>query len=182
MAMRRDALAAAARLALEIREIARRNGGVCTMGSVITRPGIVTAVAGECDCLLDQRHLEGASLARMLAEAREASLRFAREERVEVAWQRLYGIEPAFFHPSLIDLCAESIRETCGSAHRLPSGPLHDAVEMSRAGIPTAMLFVQSLNGLSHTKEEDTRLDHLRLAGEAFARLVIKAIGWIEHR
>jgi hydantoinase/carbamoylase family amidase len=179
MEMRRDALAAAAKLALEIREIAKRNAGVCTIGSVITRPGIDTAVVGECDCLLDQRNHDAAALARMFQEAQESSQRFAAEERVEVEWKRLYRIEPVAFNPQLIDLCDESIIETCGVGQRMPSGPLHDAVEMARASVPTAMMFVQSLNGLSHTKEEDTRPEHLLLAEQAFDRLAAKTVAWI---
>lgn len=179
MAMRRDALAAAAKLELEIREIANRYGGVCTIGSVITRPGIDTAVVGQCDCLLDQRNLDASALAAMYQQAKEASQRFAVEERVEVDWELIYRIEPVFFNRQLIDLCDEAILETCGVSQRLPSGPLHDAVEMSRAGIPTAMMFVQSLNGLSHTKEEDTLPEHLLLAVQAFDRLAEKTANWI---
>ena len=61
------------------------------------------------------------------------------------------------FHPELIELCDEAIVETCGVSHRLPSGPLHDAAEVSRAGVPTVMMFVQSLHGISHNKIEDTK-------------------------
>ena len=64
-----------------------------------------------------------------------------------------------------IELADESIREVCGTSHRLPSGPLHDAAEVARAGVPTVMLFVQSLRGLSHTKLEDTKKEHLELVG-----------------
>jgi hydantoinase/carbamoylase family amidase len=179
MNMRHDALAAAAKLELEIRQIAKRYNGVCTIGSVITRPGIDTAVVGECDCLLDQRNLDEAALARMFQEAKEASQRFAAEERVGVEWIMIYRIEPVLFNRQLIDLCDEAILETCGVSQRMPSGPLHDAVEMARAGIPTAMLFVQSLGGLSHTREEDTRPEHLRLAVRAFDRLAVKTADWI---
>jgi len=182
MDMRRDALAAAARLELEIREIAKRHGGVCTMGSVITRPGIATAVVGQCDCLLDQRHLDAAALTRMLQDARAASERIAAEEKVDVVWKYLYRVDPAFFTEALVELCAASIRETGGRGHRMPSGPLHDAVEMARAGVPTAMLFVQSLRGLSHTTEEDTQEEHLLQSVEAFSRLVEKTVEWIAKR
>ena len=61
----------------------------------------------------------------------------------------------------------------------MPSGPLHDAAEVSRSGIPTVMMFVQSLNGISHNKIEDTREDHLILAITAFDRLASKTIDWI---
>jgi beta-ureidopropionase / N-carbamoyl-L-amino-acid hydrolase len=178
MDKRRDALAAAAKLELEIRELAKRTGGgaVCTMGSVVTRPGIVTSVVETAECLLDQRHLEADALAAMLAEAKGAADRFATEEQVEVDWERIWNIEPILFDPELIELADESIREVTGTSHRLPSGPLHDAAEISRAGIPTVMLFVQSLRGLSHTKLEDTREEHIELAVEALDRLAAKTI------
>ncbi|TMK73909.1 MAG: Zn-dependent hydrolase [Actinobacteria bacterium] len=178
MDKRRDALAGAARLELEIREIARRTGegAVCTMGSVVTKPGIVTSVVETAECLLDQRHLDAAKLAAMLREAQEASERFAGEESIEVEWERIWNIEPILFEERLIGLADESIREVAGTSHRLPSGPLHDAAEVARAGIPTVMLFVQSLRGLSHTRLEDTKEDHLELAVEALDRLATKTI------
>ena len=179
MDRRRDAFGAAAKLGLEIREIAKRHGGVCTVGNVVTKPGIVTAVVGQCDITLDQRHLDAAALAAMLAQAKEAADRFAREEQVEVEWSRLWRIEPILFHPELIEMADAAIRETCGTVHRLPSGPLHDAAEVCRAGVPTVMLFVQSLRGLSHTKIEDTREEHLELSVQALDRLATKTMEWI---
>ncbi|MFM1770474.1 MAG: hypothetical protein RJA22_3003, partial [Verrucomicrobiota bacterium] len=157
MNRRRDAFLAGARMSPESYAIAARSGqGVCTIGSCTTRPGIVTSVVEECRLTLDQRHLDPEALGRMLAEAQEASRRFAQEGHVEVAWERLWHIAPRPFDPGLIDLCDEAIVETCGSSHRLPSGPLHDAAEMAAAGIPTVMMFVQSLHGISHNKMEDT--------------------------
>lgn len=179
MDQRRDALAAAARLELEIRDIAKRHGGVCTVGSVVTRPGIVTAVVGECDLTLDQRHISAESLAAMLNEAKAASHRFAMEEKVEEAWRRLWQIAPIPFNPDLIDLGEAAIVETCGASHRLPSGPLHDAAEVARAGVPTVMMFVQSLRGLSHAKEEDTKIEHIEQSVAALDKLASKAIEWI---
>jgi N-carbamoyl-L-amino-acid hydrolase len=179
MDQRRDAFGAAAKLGLEIREIAKRNGGVCTVGSVITKPGIVTAVVGQCDITLDQRHINADSLAKMLQEAKDASERFAKEEKVSVEWNRIWQIAPIPFNPELIEMCDEAIRETCGQVHRLPSGPLHDAAEVARAGVPTIMLFVQSLRGLSHAKEEDTKEEHLALCVQALDRLASKAMKWV---
>ena len=181
MADRHDALAGAARLELELREVAARAGGgaVCTMGSVVTKPGIVTAVAGQATCLVDQRHLDAGVLASMLAEAKAASERFAEEERLEVSWERIWGIEPILFDETLVGFCDEAIREVAGESHRLPSGPLHDAAEVSRAGVPTVMLFVQSLRGLSHTKLEDTREEHLEASVRALDHLTSKTMAWV---
>ena len=178
MDKRRDALAGAAKLELEIREIAKRTGAgaVCTVGGVVTKPGIVTSVVETAECLLDQRHLDAEKLARMLDEAKAASERYAGEEDVEVVWERIWSIEPILFDDALIELADEAIREVAGESHRLPSGPLHDAAEVARAGVPTVMLFVQSLRGLSHTKLEDTKEEHLELAVQALDRLADKTI------
>jgi N-carbamoyl-L-amino-acid hydrolase len=178
MDKRRDALAGAAKLALWIRELAAEvgDGAVCTSGGVVCRPGIVTSVVETAEQLLDQRHLDAAKLARMLELAREASERFAREEDVEVAWERIWNIEPILFDDALIELADEAIREVAGTSHRLPSGPLHDAAEVARSGVPTVMLFVQSLRGLSHTPLEDTKPEHLELSVQALDRLASKTI------
>jgi N-carbamoyl-L-amino-acid hydrolase len=178
MDKRRDALAGAAKLELEVREIAKRTGegAVCTMGGVVTKPGIVTSVVETAECLLDQRHLDAGKLAAMLDEATQASERFAAEEQIEVEWERIWNIEPILFDERLIELADESISEIAGSSHRLPSGPLHDAAEVARAGVPTVMLFVQSLRGLSHTKLEDTKEEHLELSVQALDRLASRTI------
>jgi N-carbamoyl-L-amino-acid hydrolase len=178
MDARRDALAGAAKLELEIREIAKRTGGgaVCTMGGVVTKPGIVTSVVETAECLLDQRHLDASTLASMLDEARRASERIAAEENIDVEWDRIWNIQPILFDEALIELADEAIREVAPESHRLPSGPLHDAAEVARAGVPTVMVFVQSLRGLSHTRLEDTKPEHLELSVQALDRLAAKSL------
>jgi N-carbamoyl-L-amino-acid hydrolase len=181
MDKRRDALAGAARLELELGEIAARagQGAVCTMGGVVTKPGIVTSVVETAECLLDQRNLDAVQLAEMLSNAEAASRRFAQEENLEVEWERIWNIEPILFDERLIELADDSIQEVAGSSHRLPSGPLHDAAEVARAGVPTVMLFVQSLRGLSHTKLEDTKEEHLELSVWALDLLAQKTLGML---
>ncbi len=180
MNARRDALACAAKLALAIRDIARQHpDAVCTMGSVKTFPGIVTAVVGRCEATLDQRDLDATVLAQMFKDAREASERFAAEENCTVEWSKIWSIEPVPFHPALISLCDKAVRETAGTSHKLPSGPLHDAAEVSRAGIPTVMMFVQSLRGISHNRIEDTNEEHLEMAIRAMDRLATATADWI---
>ena len=181
MDRRRDAFLAAARMSPEIYEIAKRSGiGVCTIGSCTTKPGIVTSVVADCRITLDQRHLEADKLAAMHAEARAASERFAEESGCAVEWERLWHIAPAPFDPDLVNLCEEAIKETCGVSHRLPSGPLHDAAEMCMAGVPTVMMFTQSLYGISHNKIEDTKEEHLALSVKALDKLAEKTMAWIK--
>jgi N-carbamoyl-L-amino-acid hydrolase len=181
MNARRDALAGAAKLALYIREIAFEvgDGAVCTSGGVVCKPGIVTSVVETAEQLLDQRHLNADSLARMLSMAREGAEKFAAEENIDVEWERIWNIEPILFDDTLIRFADEAVREVSGTSHKLPSGPLHDAAEVSRAGIPTVMLFVQSLRGLSHTKLEDTKREHLELSVAALDKLASKTLAWL---
>jgi N-carbamoyl-L-amino-acid hydrolase len=178
--LRKDAFLSAAESALAFREIARKHTTpnarvVCTVGTVKVEPGIVTAVPGVCEISLDQRALDAAVLAQMLAEARAASWRIAAENNVSVEWKRLWKIEPRPFDPQLIRLCEEAVREVTGEAPHLPSGPLHDAAEMV-PHMPVVMMFAYSSNGLSHCKEEDTPENHLEKAIDAFLRLIQKVV------
>lgn len=183
IAMRRDAFLAAAETALACREIALRHstpaaGMVCTVGTVSVAPAIVTAVPGVCDIGLDQRALDAATLQRALADARDAAARAAAANGVTVEWQHVWRIDPCRFDPRLVDLCAEAVQEATGHAPRLPSGPLHDAVEMGRV-MPAVMMFAMSSNGLSHCQEEDTPEADLEAALDAFQRLVDKTIALV---
>ena len=182
MNRRKDAFRAAAKISSFIYQVAEQHGGVCTIGSCTTKPGIVTSVVEECRITLDQRHLDKAKLERLYWDTRDASYRFAEDCNVEVSWERLWQIAPRPFNDELIALCDESIRETCGKVHRLPSGPLHDAAEVAAAGVPTVMMFVQSLHGISHNKIEDTKEEHLELCVAAFDKLAEKAMLWIQKK
>ena len=181
MNRRRDAFLAAARMSPFIYELAKQHGGVCTIGSCTTKPGIVTSVVEECRITLDQRHLDAAALARLFADAKSASEHFAAEGNVRVAWERIWRIEPVLFNEELRSLCDTAITECGAKVFRLPSGPLHDAAEVARVGVPTVMMFVQSLHGISHNKIEDTREEHLELCVTAFDKLAEETMAWIKQ-
>jgi allantoate deiminase len=178
MEVRRDAFIAAARSAVAFRDDAGRRDDVrATTGFVNVSPAIVTAFNGWCEMSLDQRALDPAVLASMLDAAEEATVRIGTEEDVSVDWKRLWRIEPIPFDEGLISLAEEAVNEVAGTSHRLPSGPLHDAAEMARL-MPTVMIFVKSLGGLSHTKDEDTPEEDLELSVRALHRLAIKTMEW----
>ncbi|UBV44964.1 Zn-dependent hydrolase (plasmid) [Deinococcus taeanensis] len=180
MNVRRDAFLAAGRFGQHIYEIAERHGGVCTIGSVKTLPGIVTSVVETCELTLDQRHLDADHLAAMWREAQGGAQQFAQAAGCTVTFGDLWRIEPIPFHPELIEAAEASILGVTPRTHRLPSGPLHDAAEVARAGVPTVMLFVQSLRGISHNRIEDTREEHLALSVQALDNLTDRAIRWIQ--
>jgi allantoate deiminase len=178
MDLRQDAFLAAARSALAFRDDAARRDDVrATTGIVRVAPGIVTAFNGWCELSLDQRSLTADVLADMLAEACRRSEALAGEEGCQVEWERLWQIEPIPFHPDLIELADAAVAEVAGTSHRLPSGPLHDAAEMARV-MPTVMLFVRSIGGVSHTKEEDTSVDDIELSVRALHELAVRTLQW----
>jgi hydantoinase/carbamoylase family amidase len=179
MDQRRDALAASARLALEVRELARTRGGVGTVGRIDAEPGIPTAVAGVATALVDQRHVDADTLAELRKGSVSAGRRIADEERVEVEWSPLFRVAPIHFDADMVEAASAIVTDLQGADARLPSGPLHDAARVAEAGVPTVMLFVRSKRGLSHTREEDTDEADLELALAALERL---ARGELERR
>jgi hydantoinase/carbamoylase family amidase len=172
MRLRRDSFAATAQAALAIREVGlAHEGGVCTVGGATSEPGVVTAVAGRTEMLLDQRHLDPGELAAMLAEARAACEQAAADHGCEVELRHLWRIPPIPFDHRLIALARESVQGAGGKDTAIPSGPLHDAAEMARL-LPTVMIFSSSSPPVSHTPEEDTPEADLRVAIEAYGRTV----------
>jgi hydantoinase/carbamoylase family amidase len=178
MEMRRDSFRAAARFALAIAEIGERHDGVTTVGHAQCWPGVVTAVAGETRITMDMRHISAESLQAMFDEAHEAASAAAEAEGCTVEWEHIFRIPPMPFHPALLDAARAAVREVEGHDVELPSGALHDASEMARE-VPTVMIFSSSTNGLSHTKEEDTPVEHLHMAADAFHRTCRSAMDLI---
>jgi N-carbamoyl-L-amino-acid hydrolase len=173
---RRDALVAAARLVLAVREAARDERSRATVGQIAVRPGIPTAVPGECRVVVDQRHPDARILAAMLSEVHDAAARIAVEERVDVDFERIWAVAPVAFDAALIDLAEEAAREVTGAGARLFSGALHDAAAVASAGVPAVMLFVRSAGGISHAREEDTAPEDLEAAVRTLARLADRLI------
>ena len=171
MALRRDSFAATAQAALAIREIGFRHDGVCTVGGATSEPGVVTAIAGRTEMLLDQRHLDPEKLAAMLAEAQQACEQAAEDHGCQLELRHVWSIPPIPFDERLIALARRSVVESGGQDTAIPSGPLHDAAEMARL-IPTVMIFSKSSPPVSHTKEEDTPEADLRVAIAAYGRTV----------
>jgi N-carbamoyl-L-amino-acid hydrolase len=98
---------------------------------------------------------------------------------VTAEWNKIWDIAPIPFDATLQDFAEEAVLEVAGVSHRLPSGPLHDAPEMQRAGVPTVMLFVQSLLGISHNKIEDTKEEHIAMSVQALDKLASRTMAWV---
>ena len=167
MDKRRDALAGAAKLALEIREIAdadRRRRGLHVAAASSASPGSSPRSSRRPSSCSTSATSTPASSPRCSRDAKERVASASPRRRTSRSSGSGSGRSSrSSSTTTLIELADEAIREVAGTSHRLPSGPLHDAAEVSRAGVPTVMLFVQSLRGLSHTKLEDTKPEHLEL-------------------
>jgi hydantoinase/carbamoylase family amidase len=161
MDLRRDPIAAASRFVLEARRGAVDAGGVATVGEIGAEPGIPTAVPASATIVLDQRHGDAEQLRRMLNEVRAASQSISDEEGVSARWSTLQSVSPVTFDPRLVAVAEQCASAIAGSCMRLPSGALHDAAMLARAGVPTVMLFVQSIGGISHSRIEDSRRAHI---------------------
>jgi hydantoinase/carbamoylase family amidase len=171
MGLRRDTFSATAQAALAIREVGFRHDGVCTVGRATSEPGVITAVPGRTEMLLDQRHLDPDELAAMLSEARAACERAAEDHGCEVELKHVWSIPPIPFDDRLIAMARKAVVDAGGKDTAIPSGPLHDAAEMARL-VPTVMIFSSSSPPVSHTKEEDTPEADLRVAIEAYGGTV----------
>jgi hydantoinase/carbamoylase family amidase len=172
MPLRRDTFMATSQAALAVRDIGlRHEGGVCTVGGASSEPGVITAVPGRTEMLLDQRHLDPEVLAAMLSEAREAIDQAAADHGCEVELKHIWSIPPIPFDDRLVGLARQAVQDAGGKDTAIPSGPLHDAAEMARL-IPTVMIFSSSSPPISHTKQEDTPEADLRVAIEAYGRTV----------
>ena len=171
MPLRRDTFSATAQAALAIREVGLKHDGVCTVGRATSEPGVITAVPGRTEMLLDQRHLDPDALAAMLSEARAACERAAEDHGCEVELKHVWSIPPIPFDDRLIAMARQAVVDAGGKDTAIPSGPLHDAAEMARL-IPTVMIFSSSSPPVSHTREEDTPEADLRVAIEAYGGTV----------
>jgi hydantoinase/carbamoylase family amidase len=170
MDARADPGLAAAATALSVEEIARAEGGVATVGGMTFEPGIPTAVPGTVSMLVDLRHREAGPLARMLASARETVHSIAAERGCEVSEEPIWRIEPISFDQELVALARQACERVTGTAYELSSGALHDAASMAPL-IPTTMIFSPSIDGISHSPEEDTADPDLAAAIESFGEL-----------
>lgn len=171
MDARRDAGLAAAETALAIERIAIEHGGVGTTGEVTLSPGIVTAVAGRAELLVDLRHPQAEPLADMLSAVLTGAATIADERRCVFGGEPIWRIEPIHFDEALVAAAVEACSGSGGRDDPLASGALHDAAELAR-GVPTAMVFCASRGGISHAKEEDSSEDDLTAAIESYGRLV----------
>lgn len=178
MDARSDAFLAAATTALVVREIATRRGGVGTVGPVRVHPGVPTIINERAEIVVDLRHEQAGELEAMHSEVQAAA---RRDATVTAAVSPVLRVAPVPFDERLLALAEAACMETAGTALRMTSGALHDATEMAPR-VPTALLFAQSVGGVSHSPDEHTRPADVRLAVRALADLTVRAAAHVASR
>jgi len=155
MGLRRDALAGAAAMMTLIETEARRRGDplVATVGFAAVRPNTPNVVPGEVSFTLDARHTDEAALDSFVQFLREELAAAAARRGLTFAWEPRLSVTPAPMDDGLKTLIAGSCERRGLSYRRLPSGAGHDSQVMS-ALCPTAMIFIPSRRGVSHSPQE----------------------------
>ena len=173
---RKDALVTAARVITLVRDTALRLGGVGSVGRCEVAPNFTTTVAEGSSIIIEHGHDDLEVLQRTGRTVRNAIRQIAAEEGVEVRLDDLWSTPPVRFDPALVSIFEEVVGNQQGKSVTIPSGPLHDAAEVAAAGIPTAMLFVRSRDGISHSPAEFTDNDDIRQAVIALNSVVERLI------
>jgi beta-ureidopropionase / N-carbamoyl-L-amino-acid hydrolase len=174
MAERRDALLAAARLIVAVREevMARPGRQVGNVGYVQVVPGAPNVVPGLARLPVELRDLKREVIDDMASRVRARGETIARETGVTFAMERYATDEPALTDSALQDLIETAARGAGYSSLRLPSGAGHDAQSLGRAGIPIGMIFVPSKGGISHAPRERTEWDDVTRGAEVLYRVL----------
>jgi allantoate deiminase len=172
MALRRDALCAAAEFVLAAEALAQQEDGlVATVGQIEARPGASNVIPGHATLSLDVRHQDDTRREQATAHLRAQAERIAAARRVALDWCMVQENPAVPCTPALADLLAQAIQSLGYSLRRLPSGAGHDGVIISTLA-PIAMLFVRCKGGISHNPAESVDLADVVVAIEVLGRFL----------
>ena len=171
MELRHDALAAAARVITSVRRLASGIGGATgTVAEIRVSPNVWSVTAARVDLVIDMRAPDDASVAAMFLELHELTDSVAEEHGVTLRWEPVRQHGSQRFDSHLVELAERALAQVGSAPHHLLSGAMHDATVMA-AAVPSVMLFVPSVGGVSHAPEEHTAEADLELGVEALAAL-----------
>jgi len=172
MASRRDALAGASRIVLELRDEARSRGDMtANVGILTVAPGGFNVIPGTAEFTIDARAGDADTFARAEKFVRDTLERVAAEEQLELEVTKTHRKPPTPLDPGLQDLLAQGAAAEGATARSMPSGAGHDAMVLAKH-VPAAMLFVPSRAGISHSPDEYTSPEQCELGARVLARAV----------
>jgi allantoate deiminase len=177
MALRRDALGAAAEFVLAVEDVGHSiDELVATVGKLSVEPGAANVIPGGATLSVDVRHLEDAVRVAAVERLHERASEIAHARGVSLRWQVRHTPAVAC-DPALTELMAHAVGS---DAVRLPSGAGHDAAMMASI-CPVAMLLVRCAGGISHHPDESVSVEDVAAAIDAttrFLRLVDAPLPW----
>ncbi len=162
MSLRHDPTYVAAEIAVFLRKLSARYGShqVCTVGKVDVFPNLINVVAARVTMTLDIRNTDENLLQRAEIEVAAFLNEIATSEGVTITTKKLARFEPVEFDERVVAVIEQISNDLGNTTQRMPSGAGHDAQMLARV-CPTAMIFVPSINGISHNPAEDTETDDL---------------------
>lgn len=176
MNLRRDALAAAAEIVLEVERIARHKSSprtVATVGQLTVKPGGINIVPGQVEMSFDVRDLDQEAGDQTYAAIREAARRICAAREVQIELDELGRVMPVPLTAEIVALIEETCREQRISCRRIVSGAGHDAQLMALI-CPTGMIFVPSVGGVSHSPEERTEWHDIVTGAQMLLEVLLK--------
>jgi N-carbamoyl-L-amino-acid hydrolase len=157
MSLRHDPAYVAAEITVFLRNLAKDLGGdqVCTVGKIDLHPNLTNVVPARATLTLDVRNTDEKILQIAESKIKDFLAQIAVSEGVEIKTRQLARFEPVIFDDSVIDLVESIAKEQNNSVQRMPSGAGHDAQMLARV-CPAGMIFVPSVEGISHNAAEFT--------------------------
>jgi N-carbamoyl-L-amino-acid hydrolase len=149
---------------------------VWTVGRIDVEPGEKSIIPGKAQALFQLRDADPAVLARMEASLHEEVARANSSGRCDIQTERLSASTPALMDEGLQAALDTAAEVTAPGGHiRMPSGAGHDAQWLARK-LPAAMMFVPSINGVSHHWTENTSDADIVLGAQVFADAIVEAL------
>jgi N-carbamoyl-L-amino-acid hydrolase len=175
MEYRHDAGYAAASVATFVRRMVGEMGGrqVGTVGRLRLHPDLVNVVAAKAVLTVDLRNTDEALLQEAERRLEGYLAELAEAEGVKIDRRPLARFEPVDFDPRMISLVEATAGSLGYSARRLPAGAGHDAQMLARL-CPAGMIFVPSVNGVSHNPAEFTEPEHLVAGANILLQMLVR--------
>jgi N-carbamoyl-L-amino-acid hydrolase len=176
--MRRDAGLAAAKLVEKIREIAVKIGGDqrSTCGMIKYFPNAINVIPGKAVLTVDLRNSSEAGLAEAERQLKACSKEIEISENVSVEVKMLEKVAAVEFDKNVVSTLEQVAASLGVQFRRMISGAGHDAQLMARI-CPTAMIFIPSIGGISHSPEEYSSPEALADGGNVLLHALLSLAG-----
>ena len=176
MGMRKDALCAAAELISAVEQYGREeahNATVATVGYIKAEPGSMVVIPGKVRLSVDIRGINIASKKGVFDNVRQAMDRVSRQRDVEIGLEMIHHADPVPLADSVVSLIKETCEEIGIDPWVMHSGAGHDAQQMA-SFTDVGMIFVPSVNGISHSPQEFTPIEDIALGAQVLTHVLLK--------